>query len=564
LNTVTPKRPFSFATVIDNTIWVFCILWVIAFILYLPASQAGMVGDFPAWLDKISHSSRSEYLNWNISGVKILYQFTQAVTYVICRIFGINRWAWHIIQLSMHVGCCALLYQILKQLCTDLKIKYAANIGLGVALLFCVTPYASEAVVYEPCFHFSMALGMSLFILLWVQNYLHSARPVYIWLAAITFLCATYSLEVFYITPFFTLTLILFYYFTNNIEKPLFKRSLRFFILPQVAFLLLHFVVFLKVYGKKPPHSLYLQKDLWYLYIANPAKYLFHILGLGRYYDDESKKAVYNFCENTTFSAVFYGLFFLITIIFVARFRKMKARGKLLSLVFAWSAIALAFVMPLWFYDKFYILFDRYVYVPAAIIYALLVVLISYIPNKYIATLLFSAFLVVNISYTVKTNSYWQRSAAITDTLLNNFPEVGDKIVLLLNPPQCYNGALMIRAVGESEFKTMHNLLLPKKINNKVYDVASFNMLTPQDGVHIMVVYDSVCHVSLNDFGNFWWYDDKGAKSYENADYKVNMIDVGHWYELTLKHPASQYILLYVVDDQWRIVDWNYKNLDQY
>ena len=127
------------------------------------------------------------------------------------------------------------------------------------------------------------------------------------------------------------------------------------------------------------------------------------------------------------------------------------------------------------------------------------------------------------------------------------------------------NGIPMIGSEKESEYKLMHNLLLPdKQISNKVYDVLSYNMVTPDDGAHVTVANDSVIHVTLNQWSTWWWYEGKGGYSYENDDYKLNLIDAGHWYELTLKKPAQKYLLLYQAGKQWKEVDMGRKNEDQY
>jgi hypothetical protein len=55
-----------------------------------------------------------------------------------------------------------------------------------------------------------------------------------------------------------------------------------------------------------------------------------------------------------------------------------------------------------------------------------------------------------------------------------------------------------------------------------------------------------------------------GASDYENDAYRVKMVDEGHWYEITLKQPAQQYILLYQVGSQWKVVNMALKNVDQY
>ena len=96
--------------------------------------------------------------------------------------------------------------------------------------------------------------------------------------------------------------------------------------------------------------------------------------------------------------------------------------------------------------------------------------------------------------------------------LLHDLPDAGDKIIVLLALPQSMHGIPMMGAGTESEYKMMHNLLLPdKKINNKVYSALSYNMITPDDGAHVKVLSDNKVRVTLNQFGTWWWYNGQGA-----------------------------------------------------
>ena len=122
----------------------------------------------------------------------------------------------------------------------------------------------------------------------------------------------------------------------------------------------------------------------------------------------------------------------------------------------------------------------------------------------------------------------------------------------------------MIGAQPIGEYKMMRELFVNKDLHNKVYDVQSYNMLDAGDGAHITVINDSVIKVTLNEWGTWWWYEGHGGYSYQNEDYKLDMRDPGHWFDVTLKHPASQYLLLYQQGDQWREVNMNKKNDDQY
>jgi len=124
-------------------------------------------------------------------------------------------------------------------------------------------------------------------------------------------------------------------------------------------------------------------------------------------------------------------------------------------------------------------------------------------------------------------------------------------------------GVPMIGSEPDGEFKALYEVFV-SKIDNKIYDGASYNMISMNDGAHVRVINDSVIRVTLNQWGTWWWYDGHGANSYENADYKIRMTDPGHFYDLTLKHPASAYSLLYEVGPTWKTVDMNQQKEEQY
>jgi hypothetical protein len=122
----------------------------------------------------------------------------------------------------------------------------------------------------------------------------------------------------------------------------------------------------------------------------------------------------------------------------------------------------------------------------------------------------------------------------------------------------------MVGTRDDGEFRMMYNAIMPHKITNPVYDVEAFYMRSPADGTHVLVINDSTVRVTLNQWATWWLYYGYGASSYENSDYKVEMRDVGHWYDVVLKHPSSEYLLLYSIGRDWKRVDMNKKNVDQY
>jgi hypothetical protein len=175
----------------------------------------------------------------------------------------------------------------------------------------------------------------------------------------------------------------------------------------------------------------------------------------------------------------------------------------------------------------------------------------------------FALFLLVNVFFLMRVNLRWKRSDRVVQQLLESFPDPQGKTVLLLNTPENMDGVLMIGSPKFGAFRLMYNLSTGRQQSSPVYDVVSYNMRSVNDGAHVNVINDSTIKVTLNQWGTWWWYDYRGAVSYENSAYRVNMVDQGHWYELILKKPAHEYLLLYSVGGQWKMVNMNAGDADQ-
>ena len=543
----------------------FCILWVLMFVLYLPAAKAGFVADFTGWLDQVKNHGFWEYINRTNFRVHSLYQVTQFNTWVYYQLFGIQEWAWHLLFISLHAINACLLFVLCAGILDDAGVKDSRRISFTGVVLFCISPYLSEVVVWEPSFHFLQGLLMILLILVWMRKYVHTSNSKYAWWAAIVYLLSTHTLEVFYITPWLVLTLAVFYRAGGKIERKVFTRVLLLFFVPELIMFCLRLVEFRVLYGgwvSRIGSEAAMAAPLTGL--GKPAKYLFHMLLVGRFFPHDVKQKVYDFCDSAKSVVAFYSIVILICGFIAARFRKMSGNGKVASLLFVWMLITFVLLMPLWFGDLLLVIFDRYTYFTGAFIYMLIAVLASFITMQYVRLGLLGVYALANLRFAIQVSRYWGKAYRVDYGLLHGLPGLENKTVVLLNLPESIHGVAMIGSEPESEYKLMHNLLLPEqKINNKVYDGLSYNMETPDDGAHTLVLNDSMVRVTLNQWGTWWWYEARGGRSYEKEDYKLNMIDGGHFYELTMKHPASQYILLYQVGDKWHTVDMNKRDGDQ-
>ncbi|MCW3120822.1 MAG: hypothetical protein JWQ38_314, partial [Flavipsychrobacter sp.] len=256
----------------------FGIVWVVLFVLYYPAAKAGFVTDYTGWLDQVKNHAFREYINRTNFHAVSMYQVTQLTTYVFYKLFGINAWLWHLLFITLHTINACLLYIFSRSLLYDAGVANNRTIPLIGVLLFCVSPYLSEVIVWEPAFHFLTGLMFILIILRCVQLYVHSGSGKYIGFALLVYLASLFTLEVFYITPWLVLAVGLFYRFigadkknTGNIVRYFFAPALILFILRLGAFYLLY-GSFVSRIGTSTVTSIGLSS------FGKPAKYLFHLL----------------------------------------------------------------------------------------------------------------------------------------------------------------------------------------------------------------------------------------------------------------------------------------------
>ncbi len=560
-----PQTQFSILNKPFAAGWVFMGLWLLLAVLYWPAARAGFVADYTGWLDQMQRYGFWDNINRTYYHGQSLYQFTQFNTWVLFQLMGTRPLLWHFLFITLHAINATLLYKLCNHLLQDVEVGKTGFISLSGAILFCVAPHISEVVIWEPSFHFLQGLLLILLILNLGQQYICTANARYAWLAGLLYLLSSFSLEIFYITPWLLLSMALFYKYSRPFRQTYLQKTITYVFVPQLIIFAVHLLIFRLVYGGWVAHigtsAITAAPEIG---LGKPAKHLFNILFLGRFWADGTRQQVYAFCDASAGIAIFYSLVVLLAAATLFYFRTFSNKGKVAVLLFAWVLITLALMVPLWFEGFALVNYDRYTYFTHPFLYVLLALGASFISVTWVRVALVSAYALVNLRYSVQVSRYWMKSERIISSLLHTFPYATTKKVILLNLPQNMHGIPMIGAEQNSEFRLMHDVLLPaEKTNTAVYDAMAYNMATPDDGANVVVANDSTLKVTLNQWGTWWWYGMKGGNSYENDSYKLNLQDVGHWYELTLKHPAGEYLLLYQQGSRWKTVDMGKKGVEQ-
>jgi hypothetical protein len=535
--------------IIPAAIW----LWLTVFTLYLPAWHAGFVTDAIDWL----HDTRlpfPQYLNRTNSTVHALYQFTQLVTLGIYKLFGTARLPWHLLFITLQAGAAYMLYLLCGRIISAANLRHPRRIAYWGALLFCISPYLSEVIVWKACFHYLQGFMLMLGILICAERYIYTRHRSLPWIAAFLFLLSSFSLEIFYLTPIFSATLI-FYYRCLGWDMALKPRTWLAFLIPQLAIFALHLAIFHSIYGEWASHgtggafTLPLQ-----MHFATVAKYAFHLLLFGRFWPQDLKEQVYLLCEQWLVLIPLYSILLLLIGWLVYKCRKGYGREQASLLLLIWALLAVTIALPMPFERLFDLSGNRYLYLAVAFIAMLLSLAVNAVTWTWAKVGLACGFILISSFLTLRTNRHWQTSERINTSLLQNIPDLQGRTTILLSMPYCYKGIPMINAWPQGNFQRSHDVLYRPPLRTKIYDGSAFNMISPTDGSEAEIVNDSTIKVTLRQWGTWWWYMDFGGRSYETPDYKLNMIDQGHCYELTLKHPISNYTLLQQVGDKWQVV----------
>jgi hypothetical protein len=380
------------------------------------------------------------------------------------------------------------------------------------------------------------------------------------------FVYATHTLEIFYLTPWLVLLMALFYRYQCTDGREIGSRLIAKFFIPLLLLFGLRLLEFRLLHGdwvsRIGSATVLSVSDLG---LGKPAKYLYHLVALGRFWPADVhvgsltlggiRQTIYQFCDSGIGVFLFWAIVMCVSAWCLFRYKYMTGSARVAFVMWLCMLAALVLVMPLWFYDLLLISMDRYAYFTIPFLAMLAAIGIWRMRRSWLRYALLLVVLLANVRYTVQANRYWMKGARITHSLLHTLPVHNNKITVLLNVPESMHGAPMIGASDMGEFKLMRNLLVPdSRLTGTVYDAMGYNMQSPEDGAHVLVLNDSVLRIRLNQWGTWWWYNALGGHSYENADYSIQVAD-GGCYDLAMKKNNSNYIFYFQTGSQWKQVD---------
>ncbi len=527
-------------------------------LVYYPAYRSGFIADFLGMYFYIDDLGFIDFLNRSNAEVKSFYQVTQFQLYLLIKLFGLQPLPWFILFMVLHALIGILLYTFFLHLFRDFGLKKGRIIALAGVLLFLFNPNITEIIVWKGCYHYLTGILMQFGILWWTRQYLVNGGKKYVRYTFLVFLFSLFTLEIFYLTPFFTLLLIMAYSRKNIADTVKKTNALKYLLLPQAGLFAAHLLLFRIVYGSWIAHygvtnALILKPEEM---LPRISKYLAYLLLMAAHVPEKLKVPLYDSAQQPIVYYSICSALVVVCMIIALRFRKLRPAAQLTGILLPALIGCLILISPIYFDDHFSMYNSRRCYQAGIFTYMLLPLLISgFSGNKDWAKVLFFCYCSASLVFTIRKTKDWGTAADIQYGILSNFSFEQNDPVLLLNLPSYYRDIRIMPANRFNEFNKQLQLFERDTIKGQLYEVSSYNMLQHWDGAHVTVLDSMTVKVTLNQWGSWWMYDYLGAGSYENELYTVDMTDMGHEYILRLKRSPGNMVLLFQKGLQWKKVN---------
>ncbi len=469
--------------------------------------------------------------------------------YGVIKAAGTNDWVWFLFATILHAFNALLFYLFAKKVMVIFNHPHAAIVAFSSALVFLVSPYQTETVVWGGAINYMI---VSFFILCHLNVLLnYYTGPTRKWLIAciITFLLAAFSHE----WGLFLLPADILIFISISITKreigDLKKHLALIFFLTAVVGLyfgnqLLHGQL-IGHYGAET-HLHFKFAEI----ISAFCKYLAKILLLPAFVSNNFQSRVYGFFEKPDNLYLLIGFLLVSAVIALVFYKKRKQLLAPFILGFLLFAIFVFPVLNLYFPYWTKIQGDRYCYLPTAFFVMACFSLLFY---RYLLVaiplcLLYGLF---NIYALQRNITNWHSAGQLVASLQATFPDDTSKNYYLLNVPDNFNGAYMFRNLGKSCFAQTMFMQTGMDRNFQITDVQSYNMQGIDDSVVVSVIDSATIRVELSKWGSWWW---RVQKNFEDDRIKVQESGDNHSYTLRFKKRDEKDVILYQAGSRWSAV----------
>lgn len=537
----------------NRNIVVFIIYWLIAYALYFKTAGAGFVTDEIGWLQNYKATGCQGITN--AFGDRSLHFVYHLVGYFSWEIFAFNSQAWMMVFVTLHAVVAMQSFNIFKLLFQNEGVSYASANAFAGALLFLVSPYQTEVLVWYACIHYLVSSLLILVSFRFLLSYLHNGKPTFIALYYVSFIVSLFTLEISFTLPL--LLLVFFILWPSKIFRGSDRLELiKIFVLPSLMLLGVYFLLSKMLRGSAVGHygaADHLNFSIPLL-MANLSKYVSKIFFLSQFWAYEKRNWLYLFFEKKVFGYFLFAGLLLIAFGYLIVQHKLKGKTRISFLLFAFFIIALLPILNLFFSSIVNIEGDRFTYF-ASIFATQFIGFTAIFIFRQFGWLLLIVYAFLSFKFLSINTDSWKNSLSIQTSLIEEFRWSKAPKIFLLNIPDNFNGAYMFRSF-EPDNSFAETLALRRGLytEDRTIEILEYNMTALTDSVTVEKVSNTDLKVTFAQWGNWWWKHGKGIGNYSKPEFDVMIDEWSHSYTLHFNSKTRDAVYLYQCGGEWREV----------
>lgn len=521
--------------------------FLITFLVYLPTTDAKCVFDF---IDFIR--------SYHETGWNIYYPATHHVSpYVVSKVIvtslylllGFNETGWHIVTCFIQAVNSTLLFLLLSRLLKPYN-SNAAAVAATCALLFILVPYHTETLVWIGALNYPLVVAFILSSLVFTERYAATGRLIYLWWATGSLLLGAFSHE-WGLFAMVAAALLLILLLPARKLFSLFAFYFGVALAGVAALYLLNqwFSGSLIAHYGADVHLRFVRAEL----VSAFCKYIFKIVLLSGFWPYHIQDTIFSRFSNPQINLLFT---FIVLGSIALSLLHILLRKNIVS-VSCWLYLCfVVFVFPvlnLYFPNWTPIMADRYCYLTSAFLLSAIIVLSvsGYKNRKWLP----AVFMLLFLPGLYQNITSWHHAGTLVASLQKDFRWKNGERIYFLNMPDNFRGAYMLRSTftsGIAAREIVNGHYYPR--NNKMTDVAAFNLFTPHDSVTVTATDSSTLRVTLSNTNAWWWRNGGGCESYETEDLKLVVDNDSRSYTAHFKHRKQEDVFIYCANGRWHEV----------
>jgi hypothetical protein len=519
--------------------------------MYLPTLHGRFVYDIN------THFITYERLGWgglaNDWGEHTIRWGIHLVNFILWYFFGASDHVWFLVAIGLHAIAATLLYHLVVRWLTVADVRQAGDVAFCGMILFLLSPYHSETIVWGATLFYLTFTVSLLSVLYCYMLYAQTSKIAYLISLYFLFLYCAITFEVFLVIPFILVVLTILFRDSSEYGISI-GKFIRLFMIPQVIIVVLFFFWNKWLFGKWIGHygaSVHFNTDV-FLLSANLTKYLFKYFYAHLFFSYRIRDKLYALLDHHRLLWAVISVYVFFGVVSVYLFVRAGI-SKGLRVAIALSALfilTLAPVLNLYFSFNKDIEQDRYLYVPSLFFYPLLSMFFFYCFRR-IAWMPILFAVSVSIFFLHRNAMCWHEVGRINSKLVEGFKWGGAKRIFILANSDDFCGAYQMRDMPQSAFAEMLHVQRHIDIMPRSYDIMQYNMLQADDSCFHEIVDSSSIKLTFGQWRNWWWYKSFGASSYDSSLYSVKIDEWAHSFTVHFKDKRPGDVYIYQTCDHW-------------